>query len=93
MSGKDIAKASTISIDCTGKTLDMFLENYNEALIQSRRSSFEDVEVPDDEYSEVEEHDTRLEDYEGRNVKILLTNVKIMVLHCVLFLLSTNLNR
>ncbi|GJW61511.1 PIN-LIKES 3-like protein [Tanacetum coccineum] len=71
VSGKDIAKASTISIDCTGKTLDMFLESYNEALIQSRRSSFQDVEVPDDEYSEVEEHNSGLEDYEGEKVNML----------------------
>nr|GEX32068.1 auxin efflux carrier [Tanacetum cinerariifolium] len=75
VSCKDISKASTISIDCTGKTLDMFLENYNEALLQSRRSSFEDVEVPDDEYSEVEEHGTGLEDYVGRKVN-MFTKIK-----------------
>lgn len=62
ISGKDIAKASTISIDGSGKTLDMFNENYTEALLQSRRSSFEDCEVADDGYAEVEEHNNSLED-------------------------------
>nr|XP_043631764.1 protein PIN-LIKES 3-like [Erigeron canadensis] len=72
LSGKDIAKASTISLDCSGKTLDMFNESYTEALIQSRRSSFEDCEAPDDQSSE-EEYDTvtGLEDEEGKKVNVL----------------------
>ncbi|XP_076916446.1 protein PIN-LIKES 3-like [Bidens hawaiensis] len=72
LSGKDLTKTSTISIDCSGKTLDMFSENYTEALLQSRRSSFEDCEARDDEYSEVEEHNIVPEDDEEKKVTVLM---------------------
>lgn len=72
MSDKDIAKVSTISIDCSGKTLDMFNESYTEALVQSRRSSFEDCEVPDDECAQVDECNILLEDDEGKKVTVLM---------------------
>lgn len=67
-SGKDIGKASTISIDCSGKTLDMFMESYNESLLQSRGSSFEDCEAPDEESAEVEEQNSGFKDDEGIKV-------------------------
>ena len=72
MSGKDLAKASTISIDCSGKTLDMFNENYTESLIQSRRASFEGCEASDDEYSDVEEQNDEFEDDEGKKVTFFI---------------------
>ncbi|KAF5769252.1 putative membrane transport protein [Helianthus annuus] len=75
LSGKDIAKASTISIDCSGRTLDMFRENYTEALLQSRQSSFNDCEDPDDEYSEVQEHNIAVEDVPEKK-ETLLTKIK-----------------
>lgn len=74
-SGIDVAKVSTISIDCSGKTMDMFMENYTEALIQSRRSSFEDFEAPDDESNQVEEQNSVFQDDEGGKVT-LLTKIK-----------------
>ncbi|XP_024980389.1 protein PIN-LIKES 1-like isoform X2 [Cynara cardunculus var. scolymus] len=64
VSGKDLSKASTISIDCSGKTLDMFNENYTESLLQTSRASFEGCEVQDDEYSDVEEQNSEFEDDE-----------------------------
>ncbi|KAK9078866.1 hypothetical protein SSX86_002924 [Deinandra increscens subsp. villosa] len=71
LSGKDLTKASTISIDCSGKTLDMFMENYTEALIRSRRSSFEDCEAPDDDqYAEVQE-DNNIVHEDIENVSVL----------------------
>ncbi|KAK1410618.1 hypothetical protein QVD17_37155 [Tagetes erecta] len=72
LSGKDISKASTISIDCSGKTLDMVTESYNEALLQSqsRRSSFEDCEVPDDVYTEAQEYDIAPEDDQDKKVTL-----------------------
>lgn len=72
MSCKDIAKVSTISIDCSGKTLDMFNEDYTASLVRSRRSSFEDCEVPEDEYSEVEEYNIGLEDDEEKKVILFI---------------------
>ncbi|XP_076954171.1 protein PIN-LIKES 3-like [Bidens hawaiensis] len=75
LSGKDIMKASTISIDCSGKTLDMFTENYTQALLQSRRSSFEDCEAPDDEYAEVQEQNMVPEDDEDKEVTVF-TKIK-----------------
>ncbi|KAI3798687.1 hypothetical protein L1987_33965 [Smallanthus sonchifolius] len=78
LNGKDIAKASTISIDCSGKTLDMFTENYNEALLQSRHSSFEDCEAPDVECAEEEELSIVLEDEENKKVTVL-TKIKLHV--------------
>lgn len=76
VSGKDLSKASTISIDCSGKTLDMFNENYTESLLQSRRVSFaEGSEVQDDEYSDVEEQNSQFEDNEVRK-ETRLTKIK-----------------
>ncbi|CAI9272187.1 unnamed protein product [Lactuca saligna] len=74
-SGKDIGKASTISIDCSGKTLDMFVESYNESLLQSRGSSFEDCEARDEESTEVEEQNSGFKDDEGIKVT-MLTKIK-----------------
>ncbi|KAL8246743.1 hypothetical protein R6Q59_007959 [Mikania micrantha] len=78
LSGRDITKASTISIDCSGKTLDMFMENYTEALMRSRRSSFEDCEAPDDDYAEVHEHNIVHEDDQHENVTVL-ARIKVHV--------------
>lgn len=75
VSGKDLSKASTISIDCTGKTLDMFNENYTESLLQSRRASFEGCEVQDDEYSDVEEQNSEFVDDEVKK-ETGLTKIK-----------------
>ncbi|KAI7750230.1 hypothetical protein M8C21_027766, partial [Ambrosia artemisiifolia] len=75
LSGKDIVKASTISIDCSGRTLDMFRENYTEALLHSRQSSFNDCEAPDDEYEEVQENSIILEDSSDKKATVL-TKIK-----------------
>lgn len=84
---KEITMSSTISIDCSGKTLDIFTENYNEALLANHDSSSDDeeCEVPP-ELNDVEQYQS----YHSMD-KIKVSTLMKIKQHVKIFVEKTNL--